>query len=52
MEKTNAKFQKDCAHDVSTVYILRVKNDQVHICRKSDKNDLTIIMKPLHILIP
>ena len=35
-----------CAHEVPTVYTLRVKNDQVHNEEKVKKFDLTIISKP------
>ena len=33
------------AHEVPTVYILRVKNDEVHNVEKSKKNNLTISSK-------
>ena len=53
MEKTCAKFQKDwykicmrsSAHEVPTVYILRMNNDYAHNVEKINKNDLTIISK-------
>ena len=35
----------NCAHKVPTVYILRVKNDQVHNVEKVKKNNLTITSK-------
>ena len=53
MDKTCAKFQKDwykivCggAHEVPSVFILRVKKDLVHNVEKVTKNNLTIISKP------
>ena len=36
---------RSCAHEVPTVYTLRVKNDQVHNVEKVTKNYLTIIFK-------
>ena len=37
---------RSCAHEVLTVYILRVKNYLSSQCEKVTKNDLTIISKP------
>ena len=37
---------RSCAHEVPTVYILRVKNYKVHNVEKSKKKNLTIISKP------
>ena len=36
---------RSCAHDIPTVYILRVKND-FHNVEKCEKNNLTITSKP------
>ena len=36
---------RNCAHEVPTFYILRVKNDLVYNVEKVNKNNLTIISK-------
>ena len=35
------KFMRSCAHEVPTVYILRVKNDYVHNVEKSEVKKMT-----------
>ena len=37
---------RSCAHEVPTLYILRVKNDLVNNMKKGEKNEITIISKP------
>ena len=37
---------RSCVNEGPTVYILRVKNDEVHNVEKSETIDLTIISKP------